>query len=344
MQDARGKMQEERSGPVGLGWTFRGQRLDMSQFITAMAHFYRAEISRCNTWRTRLDTTTNWAVVTVGAGLTFVFGSSQNPHFVLLLVLLLVLTFLYIEARRYQYYALWSYRARFIETDFFAAMLASPRSVSSDWADHLAQSLIRPSFPISRLEALGRRFQRNYVWLTTLLLLSWVLKLAMHPTPAPDLAVLVERAGFWLLPGSWVIVCVGLVYLSLIMLSAAVVLRVAWLEEEFPIRRLGKRLRQVLGPLVPQPHPRERLATIITACGREIALQILTELGRGVTALKGIGMYTNETRDVLLCAVTDVQVPHLERIAYCVDPKAFVIVSAAEEVRGWGFRPFETPS
>ncbi|MCX7681665.1 MAG: DUF2270 domain-containing protein [Anaerolineae bacterium] len=342
MQGAGGRKQEDR--PEGLSWTFRGQRLDMSQFITAMAHFYRAEISRCNTWRTRLDTTTNWAVVTVGAGLTFVFGAPQNPHFVLLLVLSLVLIFLYIEARRYQYYALWSYRARFIETDFFAAMLASPRSVSSDWADHLAQSLVQPSFPIGRLEALGRRFQRNYVWLTTLLLLSWILKLAMHPTAAPDVSTLVERAGFWLFPGSWVMACVGLAYFTLVALSVIVMLRIAWLAEEFPAHWLGKRLRRVLGPLMPSPQARERLATIITACGREIALQILTELGRGVTALKGIGMYTNEARDVLLCAVTDVQVPHLERIAYCIDPKAFVIVSTAEEVRGWGFRPFETPS
>ncbi len=338
-------MHSDRNGLTeGLTWTFRGQRLDMAQFITAMAHFYRAEVSRCNTWRTRLDTTTNWAVVTVAAGLTFAFGAPQNPHFVLLLVLLLVLIFLYIEARRYQYYALWSYRARVIETDFFAAVLASPHGASSDWADHLAQSLVQPSFPISRLEALGRRFQRNYVWLTTLLLLSWILKLAIHPVIVSDLSVLTGRASFWLFPGMWVIAGVGLTYVALLLLSAAVLLRLAWLREEFPTRWLGKRLQRVLGPLAPRPRPRERLATIITACGREIALQILTELGRGVTALKGIGMYTSEARDVLLCAVTDVQVPHLERIAYQVDPRAFVIVSAAEEVRGWGFRPFETPS
>jgi len=203
-------MNSDRNGfTEGLTWTFRGQRLDMAQFITAMAHFYRAEVSRCNTWRTRLDTTTNWAVVTVAAGLTFAFGAPQNPHFVLLLVLLLVLIFLYIEARRYQYYALWSYRARFMETDFFAAILASPRSTSSDWADHLAQSLVQPSFPISRLEALGRRFQRNYIWLTTLLLLSWILKLAIHPVIASDLSVLTGRAGFWLFPGMWVMAVVA---------------------------------------------------------------------------------------------------------------------------------------
>src|SRR5437588_10372767 len=36
------------------------------EFNTAMAHFYRGEITRANTWRNRLDTTTNWAVLTTG--------------------------------------------------------------------------------------------------------------------------------------------------------------------------------------------------------------------------------------------------------------------------------------
>jgi uncharacterized membrane-anchored protein YitT (DUF2179 family) len=55
-------------------------------------------------------------------------------------------------------------------------------------------------------------------------------------------------------------------------------------------------------------------------------------------------MYTGEARDVLLCAVTDVQVPHLEEIVCRVDPHAFVVVSAAESVQGWGFHSFEAPS
>ena len=55
-------------------------------------------------------------------------------------------------------------------------------------------------------------------------------------------------------------------------------------------------------------------------------------------------MYTSEARDVLLCAVTEVQVPHLQEIVRRADPEAFVIVSPAEEVRGKGFRPFEAPS
>jgi len=45
-------------------------------------------------WRTRLDATTNWAVITAAAALTFTFNSPQSPHYVVLLVILLVLIFL----------------------------------------------------------------------------------------------------------------------------------------------------------------------------------------------------------------------------------------------------------
>jgi uncharacterized membrane protein len=48
-------------------WQFAGHGLRSSDFNTAMVHFYRAEVSRSNTWRGRLDITTNWAVITTGA-------------------------------------------------------------------------------------------------------------------------------------------------------------------------------------------------------------------------------------------------------------------------------------
>jgi uncharacterized membrane-anchored protein YitT (DUF2179 family) len=55
-------------------------------------------------------------------------------------------------------------------------------------------------------------------------------------------------------------------------------------------------------------------------------------------------MYTGTTWDVLLSAITEVQVPHLREIVRDVDPEAFVVVSLAAEVRGGGFSPFEPPS
>jgi len=326
-------------------WTFRGNQLDLAHFATAMTHFYRGEMQRATTWRTRLDATTNWAVVTVGGALTFSFSAQQNPHFVLLLVLLLVLTFLYIEARRYRYYALWSYRVRLMESNFFAAMLALPFRPSSDWADLLAESLLRPTFPVARWKAIGLRFRRTYVWLITLLLVSWGGKLALHPVPAPDVAKVVERAAVGNIPGAWVMTAVGVVYGALAALAMAASIPVAWWEAlPRPLRRLARILRQAAGPLAPETRPQEQMATIITSRGKEIASRLLEEVGRGVTALQGTGMYTGEARDVLLCAITDVQTGHLREIVHQADPHAFVIVSQAAEVRGWGFSTFDAPS
>ena len=37
-------------------WTYRGYQLKASEFTTSMIHFFRAEVSRANVWRMRLDT------------------------------------------------------------------------------------------------------------------------------------------------------------------------------------------------------------------------------------------------------------------------------------------------
>jgi Predicted integral membrane protein (DUF2270) len=43
--------------------TYRGYRLKGGEFTTAMVHLCRGEVSRANVWRQRLDSTTNWAVL-----------------------------------------------------------------------------------------------------------------------------------------------------------------------------------------------------------------------------------------------------------------------------------------
>jgi uncharacterized membrane protein len=318
-------------------WTFRGYQLDPSNFTTAMVHLYRGEIQRANTWRQRLDATTNWAVITTAAALTFVFGEPTNPHFVFLLVLLLVLTFLAIEARRYRYYVLWAYRVHLMETDFLAPMFVPPFRPSSDWGSNLAQTLSEPSFPIELWQAVGRRFRRNYFWLMSLLLASWLIKLTIHPTPTSSWSIVLRRAGVGPLPGPLIMAMMGLIFAFLSTMTVADSLSRRW-------RTVPEFLRRVTGPLMPEPRPKERLATIITDRGKDVADRILQELGRGVTALEGKGMYTGSSWDVLLCAVTDVQVDHLRQIVQEADPDAFVVVGLAAEVRGGGFRPFEPPS
>lgn len=332
---------DEREGRGGgthnSRWSFRDYELDPSAFTSAMVHLYRGEIQRANTWRTRLDTTTNWAVITAAGALTFVFAEPTNPHFVFVLVLLLLLTFLTIEARRYRYYVLWAYRVHLMETDFLAPIFVPPFRPSADWAANLAETLTKPSFPIQLWQAVARRFRRNYFWLMMLLILSWILKLAIHPTRTVSWMTVVERATVGPIPGVSIVTGTVLVYVTLVALVVADRLSPSWFQApEF--------LRRVAGPLMPGPRRKERLATIVTSQGKAVAARILEELGRGVTALEGRGMYTGVRSDVLLSAVSDVQVSHLKEIVHTIDPDAFVVVSLAAEVRGGGFQPFEPPS
>ena len=155
--------------PTEPVWSYRGYTLRPSEFTTAMVHFYRAEIQRSNTWRMRLDNTTNWAVIATGAAISFAFSSPENHFGVIILNTLLVTLFLWMEARRYRYYELWSYRARLMETDFFAAMLVPPFAPHPEWAENLAESLLQPQYPITMWEAFGRRFRRNYFWIFIIL-------------------------------------------------------------------------------------------------------------------------------------------------------------------------------
>jgi uncharacterized membrane protein len=201
------------------------RRMSPGEFNTAMIHFYRGEVQRSNTWRNRLDTTTNWAVITAGATLSFVFSSPSNPHFVIPINSILVAIFLLMEARRYRYYEIWSSRVRVLETGYFANLLM-PENTPPDeaWAEHLAADLITPHFTITEWEAVGRRLRRNYLWIFALLALSWNLKVYLHPLPARDFNAFIDRAMVGIVPG-WMVFVVGVVFNAAIAIFAIGTLR-----------------------------------------------------------------------------------------------------------------------
>jgi uncharacterized membrane protein len=182
-----------------------------AEFNMAMVHFYRGEVTRANTWRNRLDTTTNWAVVTTGATLSFAFSLASNPHFVILINTVLVGFFLFMEARRYRYYEIWSGRVRVLETGFFMQMLSPDATGDDTWAQMLVADLQEPRFNVSEAEALGRRLRRNYLWMFMLLAASWNLKVYMHPYPSPDLADFLRKADIGVVPGE-VVFMVGIFF------------------------------------------------------------------------------------------------------------------------------------
>jgi len=88
--------------------------------IGALAHLYRGEVYRSTMWRTRLDATTNWAVLTLGIALSVTFSTQNASPLPLLLAGILCIVFLIFEARRYRYFNVWRARARWMEKNFYA--------------------------------------------------------------------------------------------------------------------------------------------------------------------------------------------------------------------------------
>ena len=82
-----------------------------------------------------------------------------------------------------------------------------------------------------------------------------------------------------------------------------------------------------------------RTGLIITALPDPIKNGIFTRLGRGVTIMDGRGGYSGEEKFILLCVVTRAEIPHLKALTRELDPKAFLIIGQAHEVRGEGFLP-----
>lgn len=80
-----------------------------------------------------------------------------------------------------------------------------------------------------------------------------------------------------------------------------------------------------------------RAAYIISEKSEEIADRIMHQMNRGVTSLRGKGMYTGQQREVLLCVLSKKQIPDIKEIVSNIDPNAFVIVVEAREVLGEGF-------
>lgn len=228
--------------PLGIAPVIH-RKLTPAEFNTAMVHFYRGEVQRSNTWRNRLDTTTNWAVLTAGATLSFAFSAPSNPHFVILINSVLVAFFLFMEARRYRYYEIWSSRVRVIETGYFAQMLFPERADDDDWAEHLANDLLTPHFTISEWEAVGRRLRRNYLWIFALLAASWNLKVYLHPDAATNFDQFLERAAVGLVPGTAVFF-IGVIFNATIFIFAMATIRLREAtgevlpRHEFSLRRV----------------------------------------------------------------------------------------------------------
>jgi uncharacterized membrane protein len=225
----------------------------------AMAQLYRGELSRSDKWRTRLDTTTNWALTTTAAVISFGFANAQSPHVTFIVGIWMVITFLLIEARRYRYYDLWNRRVRLLEDGYWAPMLRR-EPVDPDAMRELAVELSRPQIQLSLFSAISTRLNRAYGPILIVLMMSWFVKVYSlprwpgGPPEAPNsFGEFVQRAHVGPVPGAFVM---GLI--SVVSLLAAYL----FISSFF--------VRSPLGEL--RPRPRSRRAVLWEAFYRPYAL------------------------------------------------------------------------
>ncbi len=155
-----------------------------SEYATPMAHFYRGEMTRIMAWRARLDATTTWAITTTTTIFTVAFSFREVPHLIFFFNVCIVSIMLWIEARRYRFYDAFRARVRMLEAHFLVpVVMQNSEMLQGEWQKLVAEDLLLPSFKISRLEAVGRRMKRNYLFIFLVILAAWIAKVFMHAQP-----------------------------------------------------------------------------------------------------------------------------------------------------------------
>lgn len=69
-----------------------------------------------------------------------------------------------------------------------------------------------------------------------------------------------------------------------------------------------------------------------------ICKRILTEVDSGATYLNGEGGYTGEEKKLLFCVVKPYHYPHLRDVVAQEDKSAFMVVTSANEIYGFGYK------
>jgi len=82
-----------------------------------------------------------------------------------------------------------------------------------------------------------------------------------------------------------------------------------------------------------------KLTLIVTEHGQEVADKIDELTQRGSTLLKGVGSYSKEEKQVVMCACSSKQMHMVQKAVKEVDRAAFLVTMESNEVRGEGFKP-----
>jgi uncharacterized membrane protein len=181
----------------------RNSELYTTDGSNAIVHLYRGEVGRLTAYRLRLDTTTNWAVGSTAASITFALGSREIPHYVFFVPVLMGSLFLWLEAMRYRIFAISQQRVSLIERGFYVPLLSG--DPAPEWRAALAATLMRPRPLVSYRQAFASRLRRVYLWLFGTTFLAWLVKLQLLGG--------YERATVFGLPGGLVVLGVALLFL-----------------------------------------------------------------------------------------------------------------------------------
>ena len=191
-----------------------------SEYVTLIAHYYRAEMSRMSGWRDRIDRTTNWAITVAGAMLSVSLSTPTSHHGVLIFAMVLVLLLLVIESRRYRFFDVYRARVRRLERQYYARIFSAEGESDPEWLRELSDNLKKPVFLMGRTLAFSRRLRRNYVWMFLILLVAWLLKISsprLMPGGGPghfahSLSEWADGAAIGPLPGWAVVIAVAAFY------------------------------------------------------------------------------------------------------------------------------------
>lgn len=82
-----------------------------------------------------------------------------------------------------------------------------------------------------------------------------------------------------------------------------------------------------------------KMTLIVTGHGQKVADKIAELIGRGSTLLRGVGSYSKDEKQVVMCACSNKQMHMVQKAVKEVDEEAFLVILESSEVRGKGFRP-----
>ena len=81
-----------------------------------------------------------------------------------------------------------------------------------------------------------------------------------------------------------------------------------------------------------------KLTFVVTEHGKDVVDEIDKISGRGATIVKGIGGYSLQEKDIVLCACNNKEMYQIKRRVHEIDPDAFMMIVESNEVVGEGFQ------